>query len=78
MRQFYIRKTRHTANGNVPASSNCVIGHICANCTILVCVLLHSAEFSFSVKNLILIGTDRSYLTVILPNMDLGTGGECG
>lgn len=78
MRQFYIRKTRHTANGDVPASSSCVIGHICANCTILACVFLHNAEFSFAVKNLILIGTARSYLTVILPNMDLGTGGECG
>lgn len=39
---------------------------------------VHNAEFPFAEKNLILIGTARSYLAVILPNMDPGTGGECG
>ncbi len=78
MRQFYIRKSQRTAIGNISVGSICVAGRICANCMIFAFTLLHNAEFVPAKKNLILIGTARSYLAVILPNMDPGTGGECG
>lgn len=78
MRQFYIRKSQHMANGNIPVDAARLIGRIYMNCTISVLPLLHNAEFTSAEKNLILIGTARSYLAVILPNMDPGTGGECG
>lgn len=77
MRQLYIRKLRRSTNRDVSGNPS-IISHTCANCTITACVLLQNAEFPNSTKNLILIGTARSYLAVILPNMDPGTGGECG
>lgn len=78
MRQLYIRKSRHTTHRDIPVGSGRLIRSVCANCTIFACALLHNAEFAPVKKNLILIGTARSYLAVILPNMDPGTGGECG
>lgn len=78
MRQLYIRKSQHTTNRDIPVGSGHLIDCIYTNCTIFACILLHNAEFASVKKNLILIGTARSYLAVILPNMDPGTGGECG
>lgn len=77
MLQLYIRELKRVTNRGIPASPN-RISHTCANCMIPACILLQNAELPGSTKNLILIGTVRSYLAVILPNMDLGTGGECG
>lgn len=78
MRQLYIRKFRHMTRRDIPVGVGRLIGRIYMNCTIFACALLHNAEFAPVKKNLILIGTARSYLAVILPNMDLVTGGECG
>lgn len=78
MRQLYIRKSQDTTRRDIPVSSGRLIRCICENCTIFASALLHNAEFPFNAKNLILIGTARSYLAVILPSMDPGTGGECG
>jgi len=52
-------------------------GYICAIYLILFGILLQNAETRFCRKNLILIGTVFSGLTVILPNMGNRTGGEC-
>ena len=41
-------------------------------------VLWRNAEILIFEKNLFLIGKGFSYLTVILPDMDNRTGGECG
>ena len=78
MQQFYIRKSHHAANRIIPVDSSRLISHICVSRTIFIFDLLHNAEFALAEKKLILIGTARSYLAVILPNMDPGTGGECG
>ena len=78
MRQFYIRKSQHTTHRDIPVGSGRLVHCVCANCMIFACALLHNAEFVSVKKNLILIGTARSHLAAILPNMDPGTGGECG
>lgn len=77
MRQLYIRGLKRIANEDIAAPPS-RISYTCANCMITACILLQNAEFLISDKNLVLIGTARSYLAVILPNMDPGTGGECG
>lgn len=78
MWQLYIRKSQHAIHREIPVGVGHLIVRIYMNCTIFACALLHNAEFAPAKKNLILIGTARSYLAVILPNMDPGTGGECG
>ena len=50
--------------------------HICANCSILSCILLQNAESLCISKKLFLIRSAASGLTVILPNMDRMAGGE--
>lgn len=77
MRQLYIREPWRSANEGIPAVPGRA-SRICATCSIYAGILLQNAEFPNSTKNLILIGTARSYLAAILPNMDPGTGGECG
>ena len=81
MRQLYIGNPK-----TVPQAFRTICRRPC-NCTdwnnfaehqVNHCFFVHNAEFPFAEKNLILIGTACSYLAVILPNMDPGTGGECG
>lgn len=84
MRQLYIRESqicicRIAANGfRQGCCKSGVSSTICAKHLNFYSCFLQIAEFPFNGKNLILIGTARSYLTVILPNVDPGTGGECG
>lgn len=78
MRQLYIRKPQDTTRRDIPVSFGRLIRCVCESCTIFASALLHNAEFPFDPKNLILIGTARSYLAAILQNMNPGTGGECG
>jgi len=74
MRQRYIRKLRII----FPVSAGRCAVQMWTNCTVFDFIFWHIAEFASTQKNLLLIGTARSYLTVKLPNVDPGTGGECG
>lgn len=72
MRWAYIRKSR-LCNSEQHSRAK----QICAKQINSSSVLWQNAEFLVLEKNLFLIGKGFSYLTVILPDMDNRTGGEC-
>lgn len=84
MRQLYIRDPQiyihkiEVASLRKSPCANSTTGAFYTKHTNAYFILLQNAEFLIPDKNLILIGTARSYLAVILPNVDPGTGGECG
>lgn len=69
--QIYIQKIEVVSLRKSPCA-NSTTGAFYTKRTNSYSILLQNAEFLIPDKNLILIGTARSYLTVILPNMAPG------
>ena len=76
MRQLYIRKKKHEIRRSTLIGPYCLNKNICANCSILILILLQNAESLCSSKKLFLIRSAASGLAVTLPNMDRMAGGE--
>lgn len=73
-----MRLVRFAVSRKFSVETLLLVGSICAKRTVFDFIFWHIAEFASAKKNLLLIGTARSYLTVKLPNVDPETGGECG